>query len=608
MADRNLTIYQKLQQVFGAGAMRRTPPSYNVDPSKILLKTPSKEEFDQEKLQAQQQAFLKGQWNKVDSELYNQAIYYETTRLASFYDFESMEFTPEIAAALDIYAEESCTPDETGTLLTVESDSSRIKDILDNLFHKVLDLHAVLPAWTRNTCKYGDNFVYLKIDPKQGIIGASQLPNIEIERKDESSYLTSRKAGTYGVEGEEEKDKNIKFEWRNKSISFNAWEIAHFRLLGDDRRLPYGTSLLEKVRRIWKQLLLSEDAMMIYRVTRAPERRVFKINVGNIDDQDVQAYVNKIANNFKRSHAIDQSTGQADLRYNALAVDQDFFVPVRNDGAANPIETLPGAGNLDQIADIEYIQKKMLSALRIPKPFLGFEEPAGEGKNLALQDIRFARTINRVQQSMVQELNKIAIVHLYILGFEDELENFTLRLQNPSTQAEMLKIEQFQSKVALYRDSVSDAGNGFGATSMTWAKKNILGFSDDDILLDLERQRMEKAAAAEMENTSEIIKSTGIFDEVDKLYGAPSEGEDLPAEGSEDEPPTPGGATGSTPTPSGGGDADMDDDMMMEKDSNFRNLVNIVNFDTKKKGKNTKSNLIKEDLDYLKQNLDKLLE
>ena len=605
MADRNLTIYQKLQQVFGAGAMRRTPPSYNVDPSKILLKTPSKEEFDQEKLQAQQQAFLKGQWNKVDSELYNQAIYYETTRLASFYDFESMEFTPEIAAALDIYAEESCTPDETGTLLTVESDSSRIKDILDNLFHKILDLHAVLPAWTRNTCKYGDNFVYLKIDPKQGIIGASQLPNIEIERKDESSYLTSRKAGTYGVEGEEEKDKNIKFEWRNKSISFNAWEIAHFRLLGDDRRLPYGTSLLEKVRRIWKQLLLSEDAMMIYRVTRAPERRVFKINVGNIDDQDVQAYVNKIANNFKRTHAIDQSTGQADLRYNALAVDQDFFVPVRNDGAANPIETLPGAGNLDQIADIEYIQKKMLSALRIPKPFLGFEEPAGEGKNLALQDIRFARTINRVQQSMVQELNKIAIIHLYILGFEDELENFTLRLQNPSTQAEMLKIEQFQSKVALYRDSVSDAGNGFGATSMTWAKKNILGFSDDDILLDLERQRMEKAAAAEMENTSEIIKSTGIFDEVDKLYGEAAEGEDIPEDDGEGEVPTPGEATDATPPP--GGD-DMDDDVMMEKRSGYRNLVNIVNLDTKKKGKNTKSNLIKEDLEYLKTNLDKLLE
>jgi hypothetical protein len=169
----------------------------------------------------------------------------------------------------------------------------------------------------------------------------------------------------------------------------------------------------------------------------------------------------------------------------------------------------------------------------------------------------------------------------------------------------MLKIEQFQSKVALYRDSVSDAGNGFGATSMTWAKKNILGFSDDDILLDLERQRMEKAAAAEMENTAEVIKSTGIFDEVDKLYGEAAEGEDLPAEDSGDEPPTPGEATGATPPE----DVDMDDDVMMEKkSSSYENLVNIVNLDTKKKGKNTKSNLIKEDLEYLKNNLDKLLE
>jgi hypothetical protein len=606
MAEQDLTLYQRLQQVFGGGTTRQqVPPNYNIDPSKILLKTPNKGEFDQQKLQAQQTAFLRNQWNKVDSELYNQAIYYETTRLASFYDFESMEFTPEIAAALDIYAEESCTPDEQGKLITVESESSRIKDILTNLFTKVLDLHAVLPAWTRNTCKYGDNFVYLKIDPKLGVIGASQLPNIEIERKDESSYLTSRKAGTYGVEGEDEKDKNIKFEWRNKSMSFNAWEIAHFRLLGDDRRLPYGTSLLEKVRRIWKQLLLSEDAMMIYRVTRAPERRVFKINVGNIDDQDVQAYVQKIANNFKRTHAIDQNTGQADLRYNALAVDQDFFVPVRNDGAANPIETLPGAGNLDQIADIEYIQKKMLSALRIPKPFLGFDEPSGEGKNLALQDIRFARTINRIQQSMIQELNKIAIIHLYILGFEDELENFTLRLQNPSTQAEMLKIEQFQSKVALYRDSVSDAGNGFAATSMTWAKKNILGFSDDDIILDLERQRMEKAAAAEMENTAEVIKKTGIFSDIDRLYGEEAEGEE-PTEGGEEgtkgdlevtpEPPSP-------PTPPGG------EDVMMEKDrSNHHKLVDTVKIDTVVQPSFTKSRLIKEDIEGLQKNLDKLLE
>tara|TARA_R110000803_G_scaffold60710_2_gene120145 strand:+ start:22612 stop:24435 length:1824 start_codon:yes stop_codon:yes gene_type:complete len=607
MANENLTVYQRLQQSFGAGTTRRiNTPSYDLDPNKVLLKTPSKEEFTQQKLEAQQTAFMRNQWNKVDSELYNQAIYYETTRLASFYDFESMEFTPEIAAALDIYAEESCTPDEKGAIITVESDSSRIKEILTTLFTKVLDLHAVLPAWTRNTCKYGDNFVYLKIDPKEGIVGASQLPNIEIERKDESSYLTSRKAGTNGVIGEDEEDKNIKFMWTNKTLSFNAWEVAHFRLLGDDRRLPYGTSLLEKVRRIWKQLLLSEDAMMVYRVTRAPERRVFKINVGNIDDQDVQAYVNKIANNFKRNQTVDNATGQADMRYNALAVDQDFFIPVRNDGAANPIETLPGASNLDQIADIEYIQKKLLAALRIPKPFLGFEEPAGEGKNLALQDIRFARTINRVQQSMVQELNKIAIVHLYILGFEDELENFSLRLNNPSTQAEMLKIEQFQSKVALYRDVVSDSGNGFGAASMTWAKKNILGFSDDEIILDLQRQRMEKAASSEMENTSEKIPSTGIFDKVDGLYGS---SEDEPIEDED----------GGGDSPMGGSPMDeppmdeppMDEppmDGMMEDQTIYDTMVKSVKQDTPQKTPFTRSRLIKEDIEGLQNSLDKLLE
>ena len=257
----------------------------------------------------------------------------------------------------------------------------------------------------------------------------------------------------------------------------------------------------------------------------------------------------------------------------------------------------------------------MLAALRIPKPFLGFEEPAGEGKNLALQDIRFARTINRIQQSMVQELNKIAIVHLYILGFEDELENFSLRLNNPSTQAEMLKIEQFQSKVALYRDSVSDAGNGFAATSMTWAKKNILGFSDDEIILDLERQRMEKAAAAEMENTSEVIKQTGIFKEVDRLYGETTEEETSTDVDTETTSPTPTSGGGSPP-PMGGPPVDMEvepeepsPEELSEVLHNYDNLVKTVSTDTRvKKPVNNRSYLIQEDIAALKENLDKLLE
>ena len=507
------TIFQQLNDLFGPEVKRPQNKSRYSLGDKELLKTKSKEEYDFEKLKQQQDKYLSGMWQKVDNEIYQHSIYYETTRLASYADFEGMEFFPEIAAALDIMMEESTTLNPDNKLINIFSESKRVRRILEDLFFNRLDIHTTLPMWTRNTCKYGDNFLFLNIDSEEGITGVKQLPNIEISRKDNEGF------GENSVNSEEDSFNPVKFVWGQRDIEFNAWQIAHFRLLGDDRRLPYGTSMLEKARRIWKQLLLSEDAMLIYRVTRAPERRIFKIFVGNIDEQDVPSYVQKIANNFKKSPVIDQNTGQIDTRYNQMAQDQDYFIPVRDPNAPSPIDTLPGATNLSEIADIQYLQKKLFTALRVPKPFLGFEEANGEGKNLALQDIRFARTINRIQQSMLQELNKIAIIHLYILGLEDELENFTLTLNNPSTQAEMLKIEQTQLKVTLYKDAVSDAGNGFGSMSMTRARKEILGMSDEEIRNDLEQQRLEKAAAAEMEQTANIIKKTGLFDKVDKLYG-----------------------------------------------------------------------------------------
>jgi len=512
MAEK-LTIYQRLGTLFGGvggDSNRPDTPTYNFN-SQELLRTSNKQEFDTAKLQAQQTNYLTNQWKKVESQLYSQAVYYEPTRLAAYYDYESMEFTPEISAALDIYSEEGTTLSEKGHMLTIYSESNRIKSILADLFNNIMDIQTNLPMWVRNTCKYGDNFVYLKIDPKRGIVGVNQLPNIEVDRVERGMDLNTA--------NKEDDDSAVKFTWKNKDMEFNTWEIAHFRLLSDDRRLPYGTSQLEKCRRIWKQLLLSEDAMLIYRTSRAPERRVFKVYVGNMDDKDVEAYVQRIANNFKRDQIVDNNTGNVDLRYNQMAVDQDYFIPVRDPNAPNPIDTLPGAQNLSEIADIEYIQKKLFAALRIPKAFLGFEDTVGEGKNLALQDIRFARTINRIQKSMIQELNKIAIIHLYVLGFEDELGNFTLGLTNPSTQSELLKIEQWKEKITLYRDATTDAGSGILPVSSTWAKKNILGFSDEEIKLDLQQQRMEKAIGEELNQTATIIKKTGIFTNIDKLYG-----------------------------------------------------------------------------------------
>jgi hypothetical protein len=519
MADNNLTVWQRLGQAFGPNSLLgQDYPTFKFD-KKELLRTQDRATYEREKLQAQQTFYIANQWAKIENNLYSQAIYYEPSRLSATYDYESMEYTPEISAALDIYAEESTTVNEDGFMLQIYSESKRIKSVLADLFNNTLDINTNLPMWTRNTCKYGDNFVYLKLDPEKGIVGCQQLPNIEIER-----HEIGMMDKTPVVPGKTDAKRQLTFEWKAKQMVFQTWEVAHFRLLGDDRKLPYGTSMLEKARRTWKQLLLSEDAMMIYRTSRAPERRVFKVFVGNMNDEDVEAYVNRVADKFKRQQVVDSKTGNVDMRFNQMAVDQDYFIPVRDPATPSPIETLPGATNLSEIADIEYIQKKLLTALRVPKAFLGFEEVVGDGKNLSLQDIRFARTINRIQKCMIQELNKVAIIHLFLLGFEDEIDNFTIGLSNPSTQSDLLKIDVWKEKVLLYKDLVMDPGNGISATSATWAKKHIFNFSDDEIRTDLLQQRLERAIGEELKQTPTIISKTGLFDNIDKLYGNSSGG------------------------------------------------------------------------------------
>jgi hypothetical protein len=553
MAENNLTVFQKLTRVFGFPGNKTKPenntPSFNFSKDE-LLKTDSREEYEKALLLAQQSQYIADKWTKLDQSLYNQSVYYEPNRLAAYYDYESMEFTPEVSAALDIYAEESTTLSEKGEILTIYSESDRVKTILEDLFKEKLDINTNLQMWARGLCKYGDDFVYLKVDPEKGIIGCQQLPNIEIERIEGAASKTPGNDRDIKIP-----TKELRFQWKNKEMEFQSWEIAHFRLLGDDRKLPYGTSMLEKIRRIWKQLLLSEDAMLIYRTSRAPERRVFKVFVGNMDDKDIESYVQRVANKFKRDQIADPRNGQVDMRYNQMAVDQDYFIPVRDPAQSNPIETLPGAQNLGEIADIEYIQKKMLAALRIPKAFLGFEDVVAEGKTLALMDIRFARTINRIQKSLIQELNKIALIHLYLLGLEDELGNFSLSLTNPSAQSDLLKIEQWKEKVTLYKDATSDQSQvGILPVSHTWAKKNILGMSDSEVILDLQQQRIERAMGFELQNTQNVIKRSGVFDEVDAKYGIPEEEREAMESGQAGA--APGGDMGGAPPPpppAGGG-------------------------------------------------------
>ena len=531
----------------------------------IIYKTTDKDDYEQKKLELQQNKFLKDRWVKANVNMSVTAFAGLNNIKLMYRDADLMDAFPEIGAALDIVAEESCLPNDDGMVITVQSKSERVKSILEDLFVNRLNLQLTAQMVIRAMCKYGNQFMMLDVDHKNGVKGWKQLPVFNVERIEsgiQNPYGAGASIAANGV-NIDDADLSTQFIWlddNNSQIPFRDWQIAHFRLLTNSMYLPYGVSYLNAARRHWRMLSLMEDMMLIYRLERSIERRVYKIFVGAIDDADVGAYVEQIANEFKRTPIIDPVTGQLDLRKNILGVDQDLFIPVRDENAPTPIDTLSAGQNITALDDIKFIQNKVLTALRIPKTFLNFEETAGDGKNLALMDVRFARTINRIQQAFLMELTKVASIHLFLLGFDDELNNFTLSMKNPSTQAEQLEIENLQKKIDAVRDAVSDPGNGLPVMSTTRALKNIMKWSEKDIKENFEEIRLEKGIAAELEKTTQIIKKTGIFDTVDRIYGEPGAEYVDDQQGGMDGAPQGGdmGGGGMTPPPMGdvGGELD----------------------------------------------------
>lgn len=524
----------------------------------IIYKTTDKDDYEQKKLELQQNKFLKDRWVKANVNMSVTAFAGLNNIKLMYRDADLMDAFPEIGAALDIVAEESCLPNDDGMVITVQSKSERVKSILEDLFVNRLNLQLTAQMVIRAMCKYGNQFMMLDVDHKNGVKGWKQLPVFNVERIEsgiQNPYGAGASIAANGV-NIDDADLSTQFIWlddNNSQIPFRDWQIAHFRLLTNSMYLPYGVSYLNAARRHWRMLSLMEDMMLIYRLERSIERRVYKIFVGAIDDADVGAYVEQIANEFKRTPIIDPITGQLDLRKNILGIDQDIFLPVRSEDAPTPIDTLSAGQNITALDDIKFIQNKVLTALRIPKTFLNFEEAAGDGKNLALMDVRFARTINRIQQAFLMELTKVASIHLFLLGFDDELNNFTLSMKNPSTQAEQLEIENLQKKIDAVRDAVSDPGNGLPVMSTTRALKNIMKWSEKDIKENFEEIRLEKGIAAELEKTTQIIKKTGIFDTVDRIYGEPGAEYVDDQQGGMDGAPQGGdmGGGGMTPPPMG---------------------------------------------------------
>ena len=464
MADKSL--FGRLQRLFSTNVIVR-----NVGGKKLKIADTDKiQHIAKNNLIDRFQKLYSGYGASVTSD----AVHKKALRLGLFKDYESMDSDGIVSSALDIYADESTMKSEYGSVLEITTDNDNIKSILQNLFYDVLNIEFNLWPWVRNMCKYGDFFLQLEINEKYGITNVSPL----------SAYDVAR------VEGlDEENPHYVKFVLEQGGDQHSAYstqkphqmelenfEVAHFRLLSDSNFLPYGKSMIEQGRKVWKQLSLMEDAMMIHRIMRAPEKRVFQIDIGNIPPQEVDNYMQKILNKMKKTPIIDQATGEYNLKYNMQNITEDFFLPVRGGDSGTRIDSLPGL-NYEAVEDIEYLKNKMLAALRVPKAFLGYEESLGSKATLAAEDVRFARTIERIQRITVSELTKIAIVHLYSQGYQDaDLVNFELNLTNPSTIYEQEKIELWNNKTSLAESMVRD-----GLVSTEWIYKNIFNFTEEQI-------------------------------------------------------------------------------------------------------------------------------
>jgi len=433
---------------------------------------------DTSRTQAYQKSNLIDRYQKIFTGVglsgYSDALMTRSMRLNLFKDYESMDADAIISSALDIYADESTMKSEYGDVLEIKTDNNQIKEILHNLFYDVVNIEFNLWPWVRNMCKYGDFFLKLEINEKYGITNVVPL----------SVYDTSR------IEGlDPENPEYVKFlvesttsEHRYKSErsatkqELENYEVAHFRLLSDSNYLPYGKSQIEGGRKTWKQTTLMEDAMMIHRIMRAPEKRIFKLDIGNIPPSEVDNYMQKVINKMKKAPVVDEDTGDYNLRYNMQNITEDFFLPVRGGDSGTSIDSLPGL-TYEATEDIEYLKNKLLSSLRIPKAFLGFEDQIGSKATLAAEDVRFARTIERIQRITISELTKMAIVHLYSQGYQDaDLVNFELSLTNPSTIYEQEKVELWNNKTQLASSMLQD-----GLVSSEWIYKNVFGFTEEEI-------------------------------------------------------------------------------------------------------------------------------
>lgn len=405
------------------------------------------------------------------------------SRMTRYMEFAEMEYTPIISKALDVQADEACSGDENGKNFHIYSDNAQIKETLEELFFDILNVDFNLRVWIRNLIKYGDFFLYNEVAPGVGVVNAMAMNVNEVERD----------------EGFDSNDPYaVRFKWHKMGTKeLENWQVTHFRILGNDRFNPYGTSILEAARRIWRQYVMMLDAMLVYRLVRSPERRVFYVDVGTVAPNDIPNYMQTVMATIRGNMAVDKSNGRMDERFNPTDVLEDYVVPVRGANSGTKIDTLTGGTHQTATEDIQIIESQLFAALGVPKAYLGYDDMLSSKATLAQEDIRFSRTIQILQKIVIAELNKLAILHLYAKGFDGEdLIDFELRLSNPSTVALQQKLDLWKTKIDII-GAVDQIETRF--LPMPWLYKEIMGFTEDEVAGLREQLKADKKFAAELD-------------------------------------------------------------------------------------------------------------
>jgi hypothetical protein len=453
---------------------------------------------------------------------YNPTMNYQTLRIQLYTDYEAMDTESIIASALDIIADEATLKNESGEVLQIRSADERIQKILYNLFYDILNIEFNLWLWIRNMSKYGDFYLHMEVAEGFGIYNVTPMSVYDMIREEgqdpqNPSYVCFRIDPMVIAAG----GLNSRVKDRDGKIKFENYEIAHFRLLTDANYLPYGRSYIEPARKTYKQYILMKDAMILHRITRAPEKRVFYVDIGNLPNNEVDGYMEKLKQKMKKTPYIDQQTGEYNLKYNVQNLMEDFYIPQRGGNSNTKIDTIKGL-EYNAIEDVTFLRDEMLAALKVPKAYFGFEKDLTGKATLAAEDIRFARTVERIQRIALSELYKMALVHLYTQGFDGEaLSNFELSLTIPSIVYEQEKVALWKEKIALAKD-IQDSQ----LMPSDWIYDNIFQFSEDQfdeyrdlVAEDLKRKFRFSQIENEGNDPAQSGKSYGTPHDLATLYG-----------------------------------------------------------------------------------------